>query len=122
MTGTTLRREASRAPGTPVPVGREVHVAVERGDGLGFAALDLDFHMRVVAAGGNRVVVETIARLGPRYARLTHLAVAGDLDAARGFRAEHERLAALAAAGDAAAYGTAVRAHIAAAYFPGDAR
>jgi DNA-binding GntR family transcriptional regulator len=96
--------------------------AIERADGLGFAALDLDFHMRVIAAGGNQVVVETIDRLGPRYARLTHLAVAGDLDAARGFRAEHEHLAELAAAGDAAGYGTAVRAHIAAAYFPGDAR
>ncbi|WP_159796467.1 GntR family transcriptional regulator [Puerhibacterium puerhi] len=96
--------------------------AVERGDGLGFAALDLAFHMQVIAAGGNQVVVETIDRLGPRYARMTHHAVAGDLAAARGFRAEHEDLARLVAAGDAAGYGATVRAHIAAAYFPGEAR
>lgn len=92
--------------------------ALEAGDLLAFSEQDVDFHLRIVEAGGNAVVAELAAALGPRFARLTYLAVSGDGTAAALYRREHEALIRPIEAGDAPAFAAAVRDHIAAAHFP----
>lgn len=96
--------------------------ALESGDLLAFSAQDVDFHLRIIEAGGNTVVAELAADLGPRFARLTHLAVSGGVQAATHYRREHEALVRPIEAGDAPAFAAAVREHIAAAHFPADHR
>lgn len=97
--------------------------AVDAQDLLAFAGHDVGFHFRIIAAAGNRVVDELLTGLGPRLARMTWLAVSDGLTAANTFRAEHEALIDLIAAGDATGYAAAIRPHVAARHFaPGGAR
>ncbi|NUL47550.1 GntR family transcriptional regulator [Cellulosimicrobium funkei] len=92
--------------------------ALEAGDLLAFSEQDVDFHLRIVEAGGNAVVAELASALGPRFARLTHLAVSGDGLAAAHYLREHEELLQPLESGDAPAFAAAVRHHIASAHFP----
>lgn len=94
--------------------------ALDAGDLLDFAGEDFGFHLRIIEAGGNAVVAEMASALGPRFARLTHLAVSGGGAAARLFRAEHEALIGPIEAGDPAGFATAVREHLRSAHFPGE--
>ncbi|VXB81055.1 DNA-binding GntR family transcriptional regulator [Citricoccus sp. K5] len=92
--------------------------ALDAGDVLLFAEADFGFHLRIIESGGNRVVAELAAALGPRFARLTYQAASGDLDAARRYHGEHEDLLRPIEAGDPTAFEAAVRRHIRAAHFP----
>ncbi len=90
--------------------------ALDEGDRLGFAAHDFAFHRRIIEAGQNEVVDALMSQLGPRFARLTHMAVAAAPGAAALFRDEHEGLAELIAAGDAAGFAASVRSHVSSAH------
>ncbi|WP_344229480.1 GntR family transcriptional regulator [Citricoccus alkalitolerans] len=92
--------------------------ALDAGDVLLFAEADFGFHLRIIESGGNRVVAQLAAALGPRFARLTYLAASGDLDAARRYHGEHEELLGPIEGGDPTAFETAVRHHIRSAHFP----
>ncbi|MGM7671200.1 GntR family transcriptional regulator [Microbacterium sp. A93] len=94
--------------------------ALRAGDLLAFSEHDVDFHLRIIEAGGNAVVDGMATALGPRFARLTHLAVSGDGSAAMHYGSEHEALIHPIEAGDAAGFAAAVRRHIASAHFPGE--
>ncbi|MGJ6978930.1 GntR family transcriptional regulator [Aestuariimicrobium soli] len=87
--------------------------ALERGDISTFADLDVTFHLGIIGAGGNAVVDELMATLGPRFARLIHHAVTGNPRAATVFCDEHARLAELVAAGDSSAFETLLERHVA---------
>ncbi|PJJ63860.1 DNA-binding GntR family transcriptional regulator [Compostimonas suwonensis] len=95
--------------------------ALDEGDQLGFASHDFAFHRRIIEAGQNGVVNTLMDQLGPRFARLTYMAIDGNLRAAAVFRDEHERLVEFIAAGDAAGFAAAVRAHVTAGHFPSSA-
>ncbi len=92
--------------------------ALDSLDPLGFATADFAFHRRIIEAGKNGIVNTLVTQLGPRFARLTHLAVAADLRVAAVFRDEHERLIEFIAAGDAAGFADMVRSHVTAGHFP----
>lgn len=92
--------------------------ALDERDRLGFASRDFAFHRRIIAACENGVVSALMDQLGPRFARLTHMAVSEDLRAAASFRDEHERLIELIAAGDVAGFAEMVRSHVTAGHFP----
>ncbi|NHI16534.1 GntR family transcriptional regulator [Microbacterium excoecariae] len=92
--------------------------ALAHDDLLEFAATDLRFHVTVIRAGGNAVIADLLGRLSPRFARLTYAAVADGLVSARSFRDDHDALVERIAAGDAAGFASAVRAHIRSGHFP----
>jgi DNA-binding GntR family transcriptional regulator len=96
--------------------------ALAADDLLAFASADYAFHAAIIAGGGNAVVLELLDTLGPRLARLTYVAVTDGPSRVAGFLDEHATLAALAAAGDGAAFEAAVREHIEAGHFGGAGR
>ncbi|MEU1900908.1 GntR family transcriptional regulator [Nocardiopsis dassonvillei] len=86
--------------------------ALESHDVLDFAGADYAFHARVIQSGGNHVVAELLDTLGPRWARLTYLAVTENPPRLETFLREHEGLTARALAGDAEGFSALVRSHI----------
>ncbi|QUX27068.1 GntR family transcriptional regulator [Nocardiopsis akebiae] len=86
--------------------------ALESRDVLDFAGADYAFHARVIQSGGNHVVAELLDTLGPRWARLTYLAVTENPPRLETFLREHEGLTARALAGDAEGFSALVRSHI----------
>ena len=86
-------------------------VALDAGDLLGFARHDVQFHLRIIAAGGNQIIDELLEHLGPRLARLTVEANTGT-DLSHSFRSEHEALVELIAASNAQGFAEAVRQHV----------
>lgn len=95
--------------------------ALDERDQLRFASQDFAFHRRIIEAGENVVVDTLMDQLGPRFARLTYLAVAADLRAAAVFRDEHEQLIEFIAVGNAAGFADRVRSHVSTGHFPTDA-
>ncbi|WP_159449594.1 GntR family transcriptional regulator [Demequina sp. NBRC 110057] len=95
----------------------DLHAAQERAiaeeDALAFAGLCVTYHLQIIAIDGNEVVQQVVDLLGPRLARVTYMAVAGDLKAARRFLDEHRDLAAVIRSGDGAAFAGSVHTHIA---------
>ncbi|SNS63150.1 transcriptional regulator, GntR family [Micrococcales bacterium KH10] len=91
--------------------------ALDSGNLLQFAAEDFGFHVRIMDAAGNRVVSELLEDLGPRFARLTYLAVNNNESSAHEFHREHIELVELIRNGASAAYERAVRAHISSGHF-----
>lgn len=91
---------------------RQQRDALAVDDALAFAVADVAFHLCIIKAGGNRIVGELMDGLGPRFARLIHAAIAGDVDAARGFFSDHELLTDLVADEGTVEFGPAVRAHL----------
>ncbi|WP_022909950.1 GntR family transcriptional regulator [Aestuariimicrobium kwangyangense] len=86
-----------------------------------FAGQDVAFHLAVIAATENKVVDELMASLAPRLARLIHLAVSDNPEAATVFCQEHSRMAELLAAGDSSGYVELLATHIAAGHVaPGE--
>lgn len=96
--------------------------AVDHADALDFAAQDCAFHLRIIDAGGNRVVAEQLDLLGPRFSRLIYQVISDNPPAAAVLRQEHERLCDLVAVGDAAGFAIAIRAHITDNHFPPETR
>ncbi|WP_444963814.1 GntR family transcriptional regulator [Nocardiopsis sp. M1B1] len=86
--------------------------ALESHDVLDFAGADYAFHARVIQSGGNHVVAELLDTLGPRWARLTYLAVTENPPRLETFLREHEGLTARALAGDVEGFSALVRSHI----------
>lgn len=87
--------------------------AIGREDALAFAGLCVTFHLQIIAIDGNEVVQQVVDLLGPRLARVTYMAVAGDLKAASRFLEEHRDLATVIGSGDGDAFAGSVHTHIA---------
>lgn len=85
-------------------------VAVQ--DPLAFASADVAFHFSIVAAAGNGVITSVLERLTPQLARLTYEVAINAPELLPDLRAEHERLATLAAAGDAVAFAALETTHL----------
>ncbi len=94
--------------------------ALESEDILSFAAQDVAFHLRTIASGGNGVIAEMLALLGPRFARLTYSASLTGTVSLAAFRAEHEELLRLVEAGDTQGFDAALERHLASERFPAD--
>ncbi|WP_051172170.1 GntR family transcriptional regulator [Microbacterium indicum] len=84
------------------------------GDATAFAASDYAGHMSLIRAAGNGVVEEILTTLAPRLYRLTHLAVTTSPTGTDGLLDGHRALADAVAAGDEAAFGAALDAHLSA--------
>lgn len=100
----------------------EQQQALNDGALLRFAAADYRFHARVILAGGNAVVASVLAGLGPRLARLTHQVCIERPESLPVLLDEHQTLAQLARAGDAAEFADLIRAHIHDTHFPQEQR
>ncbi|MFV0533477.1 MAG: GntR family transcriptional regulator [Cumulibacter sp.] len=86
--------------------------ALAERDILQFASTDYAMHARIIRGGGNSIVDEVLAGLGPRLARLTYQAILDQVGSLEKIFAEHEQLVDLASAGDAAKFDSLVRRHI----------
>lgn len=109
--GSATGPEAGLAADLEVILARQ-RAALESHDVLDFAGADYAFHARVIQSGGNHVVAELLDTLGPRWARLTYLAVTENPPRLETFLREHEGLTARALAGDAEGFSALVRSHI----------
>ena len=87
------------------------HQALVDGNLLAFARWDVKFHLRIIQAAGNSIIAGLLEHLGPRLARLT-VEANNHYESSQSFRAEHEALAQLIAAGDLEGFTTAVREHV----------
>lgn len=92
--------------------------ALAAADPLAFAAEDFACHLRVIRAGRNEVVAEVVRLLGPRFARLTYLALDDGRTDPVALRREHGALIEMIESDDIAGFAEAIRRHIAAAHFP----
>ncbi|WP_268742099.1 GntR family transcriptional regulator [Nocardiopsis dassonvillei] len=117
--GLTTGQEDGPAAGSATGLAADLEVilarqraALESHDVLDFAGADYAFHARVIQGGGNHVVAELLDTLGPRWARLTYLAVTENPPRLETFLREHEGLTARALAGDAEGFSALVRSHI----------
>ncbi|MEV7608539.1 GntR family transcriptional regulator [Microbacterium sp. NPDC089320] len=80
-------------------------------DSGAFADADFAFHAAIIGADGNGVVREVMRALGPRFARLTHLALAERPARAAVLLAEHDELARLAGS-PSAEFAAQLRRHV----------
>ena len=87
--------------------------SLESGDRLAFATSDFAFHAAVIVAAGNPVFVELLGVLGPRMARLTHLAIVESPGRLCALTNEHEQLGDMIAGGDAEGLVQLLRRHLA---------
>lgn len=81
-------------------------------DLLAFASADYAFHAQIILRSGNAVIGALLATLGPRFTRLTHLAVTDAPSRVPRFLQEHEQLAACAQRGDGPQFAALIRQHI----------
>jgi len=86
--------------------------AAAAGDLLAYSRADHSFHSRVVDETHNSVIDGIYSRLGPRLERLVHRVAVRDPASIGRLIDEHRALAAHLAAGDIAAYDSALRAHV----------
>jgi DNA-binding GntR family transcriptional regulator len=112
----TVRRiaEAGVAPETLDelrPLAAEIEAAAGRGDLIAHVAADLKFHMRLLALGGNRHLVEVVRSLRAR-SRIYGLRALADRGALVPSAHEHAELLDLLAAGDADGAEALMRRHI----------
>jgi DNA-binding GntR family transcriptional regulator len=82
------------------------------GDRAGFAEADRAFHRRIVAAAGNAILLRLYDSLQDRQRRMNLASTARDPSLPARFVAEHRRIAAALAAGDADAADAALAAHL----------
>ncbi|MCU1501686.1 MAG: putative GntR family transcriptional regulator [Ilumatobacteraceae bacterium] len=116
--GNAAARAANDVDGRPSLVARldaclarqEQCVAV--GDVTGYAEADADFHLAVVEAAGNSVLVEFYRSLRERQRRMTARAVRRDPTALAAMTADHRELRDLILAGDGAGFAAALRRHM----------
>ncbi|WP_424449898.1 GntR family transcriptional regulator [Microbacterium arborescens] len=86
--------------------------AVEASDLLGFAAGDYAFHAQIIRSSGGSLVGEILDLVGPRFARLTHLAVSTNPGRIATLLDEHTALARYATDGDVPAFRKMIARHI----------
>lgn len=91
---------------------REQRVAAAAGDVAAFSGLDADFHGLIVHAGGNPLLVDFYTGLRERQRRMTARSLALDPRQLAVVIGDHDRLADLIEAGDAAGYDAAVAVHM----------
>lgn len=77
-----------------------------------FSAADVDFHLAIVEAGGNRLLSDFYAGLRERQERMSARSVSGRADRAERIIADHAALVEAIAAGDAPGFSTALTAHM----------
>lgn len=87
--------------------------ALERGELTEFSALDVAFHMWVIATGRNRAVDEVMQHFAPRFARIIHAVTRSDRARVALYLRGHERIAEHLAAGRTDAALAALREHLA---------
>ncbi len=81
-------------------------------DLLAFASADYAFHAQIILRSGNRMIAALLETLGPRFTRLTHLAVTDAPGRVPTFLREHEALAESARQGDGPQFAALIRQHI----------
>ncbi len=115
----------SAAPHTDPTLSADLHTLLDQQrtflktrDALSFAATDYAFHARLIYSGKNTIVMQLLANLGPRLARLTHHAAITNPHLMDKYFTEHEQLAACAQTADVEAFAALTRQHIYEAHFP----
>ena len=86
--------------------------ALDAGDLDAYSRHDCAFHLAIVSAGGNPLLTSFRISLRERQHRMVARSLWRDVDRARALVVGHARLADLAAAGDAAGFREALRAHL----------
>lgn len=103
-------RRAALAPLADVLAAQRA--AIADGDLAAYSSSDARFHQQIVALAGNDLVTAFYVSIRERQERVVAHSVRRDLDRAAAFVADHERLAAHLLDGDAAAFATALDAHL----------
>ena len=86
--------------------------ALDAGDLDEYAREDSQFHLELVAAGANSLLLDFYVTLRERQQRMIALSMLEDESRGRGFVAEHAALIALIESGDASGFHDALRAHL----------
>ncbi|RYV51336.1 GntR family transcriptional regulator [Pengzhenrongella frigida] len=86
--------------------------ALDDGDLEAYSRHDTEFHLAIVAAGGNALLTSFCVSLRERQHRMTARSLWRDVERARGFVRGHAELAVLVGAGDVPGFGAALRRHL----------
>ncbi|MYR08090.1 FCD domain-containing protein [Gordonia sp. SID5947] len=89
------------------------HRAADPADIAEFSRLDAEFHQLIVTAGDNPLLADFFVGLGERHRRMTTASVHRDIAVATRILSDHGELLDAVEAGDAAAFETALGAHLA---------
>lgn len=92
--------------------------ALDRGDIDAYAEHDTEFHLTIVAAGGNPLLTSFYVTLRERQRRMVARSLWRDESRARSFVTQHEHLAAAVGAGAVAEFKVALRRHLDHAHLP----
>ncbi len=100
-------------------VARQIE-ALDADDLDGYTLQDSQFHLELVTAGANSLLLDFYVTLRERQQRMIALSMLADETRGRGFVAEHTDLVALIEAGDAVGFSTALRRHLHRAHASGE--
>ena len=92
--------------------------ALDRGDIDAYAEHDTEFHLTIVAAGGNPLLTSFYVTLRERQRRMVARSLWRDESRARDFVSQHEHLAQAVGAGAVAEFKVALRRHLDHAHLP----